>query len=237
MLNLKNVPTTDVEQPATPTRTMKRLNPAAVMLGIALAAGCDGLMPPATPPTTATARATRPPVSEAVAPLEQATSIRVRTKTIRVGDSADEIFKTLEPADSGKTDVALDPTHPGSLVVTHHYQIEGQTFSLTFARDYDAGPYRLVRITTSSPQATRRTLFGALRPFMDFYEVSTATRCVDASLADFFELSTPSAQKQQASTGCWCPKLAVVARYIRESPSPLRLAGSSRVPALTRTRG
>src|SRR5262245_14907103 len=167
MLNLNNVPTTDVETPATPTRTMKRLNLAAVMLGIALAAGCDGLMPPATPPTTAAARATRPPASEAVAPPDHVTSIRVRAKTIRVGDSADEIFKTLEPVDSRKTDVGLDPTHPESLVVTHHYKIEGQTFSLTFARDYDAGPYRLVRITTSSPQTSRRTLFGALRLFME----------------------------------------------------------------------
>jgi hypothetical protein len=78
----------------------------------------------------------------------------VRATTIRVGDSADDIFKTLEPADSRKTDVGLDPAHPGSLLVTHHYKIEGQSFSLTFARNQDPGPYRLVRITTFSPKAT-----------------------------------------------------------------------------------
>jgi hypothetical protein len=77
----------------------------------------------------------------------------VRAKTIRVGDSADDIFKTLAPADCRKTDVGLDPAHPGSLLVTHHYKIEGQTFSLTFARDHAPGPYRLVRIATSSPEA------------------------------------------------------------------------------------
>jgi hypothetical protein len=77
----------------------------------------------------------------------------VRAKTIRVGDSADDIFKTLEPADSRKTDAALDPAHPGSLLVTHHYKIDGQSFSLAFARDHDPGPYRLVHITTSSPEA------------------------------------------------------------------------------------
>jgi hypothetical protein len=85
-----------------------------------------------------------------VAPPEQATSIHVRGKTLRVGDSADDIFKTLEPADSSKTDVGLDPTHPGSLLVTHHYKIEGQSFSLTFARNHDPGPYRLVRITVTA---------------------------------------------------------------------------------------
>src|SRR4030095_9085543 len=154
MLNLKNVPTTDVETPATPTRTVKGLNLAAVIFGISLAAGWDGLIPPATAPTTATARATPSSVSEAVAPPEHATSIRVRAKSIRVGDSADDIFKTLEPADSRKTDVGLDPSHPGSLLVTHHYKIEGQSFSLTFARNHDPGPYRLVRITTSLPEAT-----------------------------------------------------------------------------------
>jgi hypothetical protein len=153
MVNLKGVPTTDVETPATPTRTMKRLNLAAAILGIALAAGWDLSMPLATAPTTATARATPFPVSEAVAPPEQAASIRVRGKTIRVGDSADDIFKTLEPADSSKTDVGPDPTHPGSLLVTHHYKIEGQSFSLTFARNHDPGPYRLVRIIMSPPEA------------------------------------------------------------------------------------
>src|SRR6185295_644396 len=126
---------------------MRGLNLAAVIFGIALAAGSDGLIPPGTAPTTATARATPSPVSGAAVP-EQATSIRVRAKTMRVGDSADDIFKTLEPADSRKTDAALDPAHPGSLLVTHHYKIDGQSFSLAFARHHDPGPYRLVRITT-----------------------------------------------------------------------------------------
>jgi hypothetical protein len=153
MLNLTNVQTTDVETPATSTLRTNGLHlAAAVVFGIALAAGSDGSMPPARAPTTATARATPSPVSGA-AVRDQATSIHVRAKTIRVGDSADDIFKTLEPADSGKTDVGLDPAHPGSLLVTHHYKIEGQTFSLTFARHHDPGPYRLVRITTSSPEA------------------------------------------------------------------------------------
>jgi hypothetical protein len=144
MVNLKGVPATDVETPATPTRTMKRLNLAAAILGIALAAGWDWSMP------QATAQATPSPGSDAVAPPEQAASIRVRGKTIRVGDSADDIFKTLEPGDSSKTDVGLDPTHPGSLLVTHHYKIEGQSFSLTFARNHEPAPYRLVRITISA---------------------------------------------------------------------------------------
>jgi hypothetical protein len=153
MVNLEGIPTTDVETSAAATRTTKRLNLAAVIVGIALAAEWGGSMPPATAPTTATAQATPSPVSEAVAPAEQAASIRVRGKTIRVGDSADDIFKTLEPADSSKTDVGLDPTHPGSLLVTHHYKIEGQSFSLTFARKHDPGPYRLVRIIMSPPEA------------------------------------------------------------------------------------
>src|SRR5262245_45139072 len=130
---------------------MNELHLAAVIFGIALAAGSDRLIPPATAP--ATARATPSPVSIAAALPEQAASIRVRAKTIRVGDSADDIFKTLEPADSSKTDIGLDPAHPGSLLVTHHYNLEGQSFSLTFARHHDPGPYRLVRITRSSPEA------------------------------------------------------------------------------------
>ena len=132
---------------------MKGLHLAAVLFGVALGAGSDGLIPSSTAPTTATARATPSPVLAAAAVSEQATSIHVRATTIRVGDSADDIFKTLEPADSRTTDVALDPAHPGSLLVTHHYKIEGQAFSLTFARHHDPGPYRLVRITMSSLEA------------------------------------------------------------------------------------
>jgi hypothetical protein len=130
---------------------LKRPNLAAAIVGIAFVAGWDGAMPPATAPTTATARAIPSPGSDAVAPSEQAASVRVRGKTIRVGDSADDIFKTLEPADSSKTDVGLDSTRPGSLLVTHHYKIEGQSFSLTFARNHDPGPYRLVSITVTAP--------------------------------------------------------------------------------------
>lgn len=79
-------------------------------------------------------------------------SIKVRGKTIRLGDTADEVFKTLTPADSKKKDVGPDPSNPQSLLVTHHYVIEGKTFSLTFARTTDPGPYRLIRISMSSPQ-------------------------------------------------------------------------------------
>lgn len=154
MLNLTNVPTADVETPGTPTRIMTRLNLAGVIVMVTLAAAWGEWIPTATAPPTATARPTTSPASEAVAPPEQATSIRVRGKTIRAGDSADDIFKTLNQADSRKTDVGFDPTHPGSLLVTHHYKIEGQYFSLTFARNHDPGPYRLVRITMSSPEAT-----------------------------------------------------------------------------------
>jgi tetratricopeptide (TPR) repeat protein len=43
--------------------------------------------------------------------------------------------------------------HPGSLMVKRHYKTEGQSFTLTFARHHDPGPYRLGRITTSLPEA------------------------------------------------------------------------------------
>jgi len=82
----------------------------------------------------------------------ETSSIIVRGKTIRIGDTADDIFKTLKPADSKKKDVGPDPTNPRSLLVTHYYEVEGKSFSLTFARTTDPGPYRLIRISPSSPQ-------------------------------------------------------------------------------------
>lgn len=79
-------------------------------------------------------------------------SIKVLGKTIRIGDTADNIFETLKPADSKKKDVGPDPNNPRSLLVTHHYEAEGKSFSLTFSRTTDPGPYRLIRISTSLPQ-------------------------------------------------------------------------------------
>jgi hypothetical protein len=83
----------------------------------------------------------------------ETTSIRVRGRTLRIGDTADDIFKTLKPADSKTHGVEPGATRPGNLV-THHYEVEGTSFSLTFARNPDPGPYRLHRITTSSPDET-----------------------------------------------------------------------------------
>jgi hypothetical protein len=84
----------------------------------------------------------------------ETSSISVRGKTFRIGDTADVIFQTLKPADSRSKDVGSDPANPRSLSVTHHYDIEGKSFSLTFARIIDPGPYRLIRISTSLPQKT-----------------------------------------------------------------------------------
>jgi len=79
-------------------------------------------------------------------------SLKVRGKMIRIGDTADNIFQTLKPSDSKKKNIEPDPNNPRSLLVTHFYEVEGKSFSLTFARTTDPGPYRLIRITTSSPQ-------------------------------------------------------------------------------------
>ena len=77
----------------------------------------------------------------------ETTSINVRGKTFRIGDTADNIFETLKPADSKRKEVAPDPKNPQSLLVTHHYDIEGKLFSLMFARTTDSGPYRLIQIS------------------------------------------------------------------------------------------
>ncbi len=84
----------------------------------------------------------------------ETSSITVRGKTFRLGDIADNIFETLKPADSKSKDVVPDPSNPQSLSVTHHYNIEGKVFSLTFARTTDPGPYRLIQISTSPQQKT-----------------------------------------------------------------------------------
>jgi hypothetical protein len=82
----------------------------------------------------------------------QVNFLKVRGKTIKIGDTADNIFQTIKPSDSKKKNIEPDPNNPRSLLVTHFCEVEGKSFSLTFVRTTDPGPYRLIRITTSSPQ-------------------------------------------------------------------------------------
>ena len=98
-----------------------------------------------------------PPVSEAVTTPVSPTSIHVRGSDIRVGDSADDVFRTLKPADSVKKEVQPDAVHPGNSLVTHHYHVDGHSFSLTMGRNSDPGPYRVVRISKSSTEKAIET--------------------------------------------------------------------------------
>ncbi len=72
--------------------------------------------------------------------------IRVRGKSIKVGDLADDIFEILKPEDTLKMEIARDPNNPQSLVVTRYYRVEGKVFALMLKKLKDPGPYRLEKI-------------------------------------------------------------------------------------------
>lgn len=90
--------------------------------------------------------------------------IKARGKTFRIGDTADEVFKTLKPSDSTGKKIKTDPTKPDSLLVTHYYEVDGKFFSLTFARTTDPGPYRLIRISSAVPPRDNVTSSPASLP-------------------------------------------------------------------------
>jgi len=73
----------------------------------------------------------------------------VRGATLRVGDTADEVINTLRPTDLKGFDFTSDPTQPDGLLVTRHYDVDGQSFSLTMGRRLPLGPDRIVRISTT----------------------------------------------------------------------------------------
>jgi hypothetical protein len=72
--------------------------------------------------------------------------ITVRGKRIKVGDLADDVMKILKPEDTLKLEIAHDPNHPQSLVVTRYYSVEGKVFALELKKAKDPGPYRLEKI-------------------------------------------------------------------------------------------
>jgi hypothetical protein len=71
--------------------------------------------------------------------------ITVHGKTIRLGDTVDDVIATI-----GAKPVSVDTS---GLFPKHIYEVDGQRFRLTFARDPDPGAYRLIQISTT-PAAT-----------------------------------------------------------------------------------
>jgi hypothetical protein len=72
--------------------------------------------------------------------------IKVRGKTIGIGDSADQIFTILKNDDMVNQTVEKDPNNPNSLLVIKNYQIKGRKFTIYFARVHDPGPYKVTKI-------------------------------------------------------------------------------------------
>jgi hypothetical protein len=101
-------------------------------------------------------------------------AIEVGGKSIRVGDTADEVFEKLQPRTSHRRISEPDPRRPGSLIVRHVYALEGQDWEFTFARQADPGPYRLVSIA-SAPEAESSGI-----PYAD----PTAAAAIDRSSMD-----------------------------------------------------
>lgn len=73
-------------------------------------------------------------------------SIKVRGKIVRVNDTADEVFEILTKSDMVDQKVQKDPNNPNSLLIVKNYNVDGNRFTLYFARVQDPGPYRVIRI-------------------------------------------------------------------------------------------
>lgn len=73
-------------------------------------------------------------------------SVSARGHTINVGDTADSVFAVLKREDLTGQDVGKDPSKPGSMLLTKRYKVGTNSFTLTFARANDPGPYVVTRI-------------------------------------------------------------------------------------------
>jgi hypothetical protein len=82
------------------------------------------------------------------------TSLQVRGKVIKVGDTADHVFSILKKDEMLKQDVRRDPKNPNSLALTKHYKADGKSFTLALARDRDPGPYVVTKIILDQPRAS-----------------------------------------------------------------------------------
>ena len=79
-------------------------------------------------------------------------SVTIRGQKVMVGDTADQVFSLLRQADLISQDVGKDPKNPSSLVLTKYYKVEGRTFTVSFARVVDPGPYLVTKIVINEPR-------------------------------------------------------------------------------------
>lgn len=82
------------------------------------------------------------------------TSLQIRGKSIKVGDTADYVFSILKKDEMLKQDVGRDPKNPNGLALTKYYKADGKSFSLSFARQGDPGPYVVTKITIDQPRVS-----------------------------------------------------------------------------------
>ena len=73
-------------------------------------------------------------------------SVTIRGQKIKVGDTADQVFGVLRQSDLVSQDVGKDPRNPSSLALTKNYKVDGKTFTVSFARVVDPGPYVVTKI-------------------------------------------------------------------------------------------
>ncbi len=76
----------------------------------------------------------------------EVTSLSVRGKKIKIGDTADQIFSVLKQDDMVNQTISKDPNNPNSLLVIKNFEVEGKTFTIHFIRVEDPGPYKVVKI-------------------------------------------------------------------------------------------
>jgi hypothetical protein len=88
-------------------------------------------------------------VNKDIPSINEVNSMIIRGKTIKIGDTADYVFKILTNADLLSQNVSKDPNNPNSLLAIKNYEADGQKFTIYFSRIQDPGPYKVVKIIKS----------------------------------------------------------------------------------------
>ena len=73
-------------------------------------------------------------------------SIKVREKTIRIGDTADKAFAVLKKSDMVSQTIEKDPNIPDSLLVVKNFRVKGRKITIHFTRAHEPGPYKVTKI-------------------------------------------------------------------------------------------
>ncbi len=132
---------------ATTAKTFALAVVCFLVLAVAAVKLNEGSPRPKSPANTQTPSNAEPIHAGLPEPTEAETELKVGSRTVRIGETADDTFAVLNDYEVGQAIISNDPQIPGGLIVAHTYEVDHHSYIVMFRLTEGDGPYRVASIT------------------------------------------------------------------------------------------